>query len=64
MSDASVFRQLAEETMRNSFNAANEDERQALEELACIWAQAALMSDRVFGSSWPPHDIASSHIRS
>jgi hypothetical protein len=57
MSDARVFRLLAEETMRNSSNAENEDERQALEELACIWAQAALMSERVFGSSWSPRDL-------
>jgi hypothetical protein len=51
-SDASVFRLLAEEAMRGSSKAACEDERQALEELACTFAQASLMSDRVFGSSF------------
>lgn len=57
MSDASVFRLFAEEAMRGAANASNEDDRRALEELSCTWAQAALMSDRVFGrgfpSSWP-----------
>jgi hypothetical protein len=56
MSDASVFRLFAEEAMRGAANAPNEDEKRALEELSCTWAQAALMSDRVFGrgvSSWP-----------
>jgi len=57
MSDASVFRLFAEEAMRGAANAVSEDERRALEELSCTWAQAALMSDRVFGqsfaSSWP-----------
>jgi hypothetical protein len=51
MSEASTFRLYAEEAMRESSNAAGEAERRALEELAVIWAQAALMSDRVFGSS-------------
>lgn len=44
MSDALVFRQYAEEAMREASNAKN-DERKALEKLACTWAQAALMSD-------------------
>ena len=52
MSDASVFRLFAEEAMRNSSKAASEAEKRALEELACTWSQAALMSDRVFGSSF------------
>jgi len=52
MSDASVFRQFAEEAMRSSSKAVREDDRRALEDLACTFAQAALMSDRVFGSSW------------
>jgi hypothetical protein len=52
MSDASVFRLYAEEAMRSAANAASEDERRILEELSCVWAQAALMSDRVFGQSF------------
>ena len=51
MSDASVFRLLAEEAMHESTKAVCEDDRQALEDLACTWARAALMSQRVFGSS-------------
>ena len=54
MSDASVFRLFAEEAMRGAANAPNEDEKRALEELSCTWAQAALMSDRVFGRGFPP----------
>jgi hypothetical protein len=54
MSDASVFRLFAEEAMRGAANAPNEDEKRALEELSCTWAQAALMSDRVFGRGVPP----------
>jgi hypothetical protein len=54
MSDASVFRQFAEEAMRSSSKAVCEDDRRALEDLACTFAQASLMSDRVFGSSFTP----------
>jgi hypothetical protein len=53
MSDASVFRLFAEEAMHGAANAASEDERRALEELACTWAQAALMNDRVPGQRFP-----------
>jgi hypothetical protein len=59
-SDASVFRLLAEEAMHNSSKAVCEDDRRALEDLACTWARAALMSDRVFGSifiSSPPDAV-------
>jgi len=52
MSESSVFRVYAEEAMRESLNAGGEAEKRGLEELAVIWAQAALMSDRVFGSSF------------
>ena len=54
MSDASVFRLLAEEAMHDSSKAVSEDDRRALEGLACTWAQAALMSDLVFGSNSAP----------
>jgi hypothetical protein len=52
MSDACVFQLFAQEAMRGSANAVSEDEKRALEELAFIWAQAAFMSDRVFGPSF------------
>ena len=52
MSEGSVFRLYAEEAMREASKAVREDERRALEELAVIWTQASLMSDRVFGSSF------------
>jgi hypothetical protein len=54
MSEGSVFRLCAEEAMRDASTAVDASERRTLEELAVIWAQAALMSDRVFGSSFTP----------
>jgi hypothetical protein len=50
VSEASVFRLFAEEAMRAAANAVSEDERRALEELAFIWAKAALVSDRTLRS--------------
>ena len=35
----------------SSFEATSENEKRALANLACTWAQAGLMSDSVFGSS-------------
>lgn len=46
MSDASVFRQHAEEAMREASDAKTEADRKALENLACTWAQAALIADQ------------------
>jgi hypothetical protein len=60
MSEVSVFRQYAEEAMRDS-KVAGEAEKRDLEELACTWAQAALMGDRVFGSSWSPDERSASN---
>ena len=54
MSEVSVFRLYAKEAMRSASTAVDESEKRTLEELAVIWAQAALMSDRVFGSSFTP----------
>ena len=51
MSDANLVRQFAEEAMRDACTVTDEGEKRALEGLACTWAQAALMSNRVFGSS-------------
>jgi len=64
MSDASAFRLYAEEAMRGSSNAVDEAEKRGLEELAVIWAQAALMSDRVLGSSFTPspQEVANEHF--
>ena len=56
MSDANEFRQFAKEAMQGSSEATNKDDKRALEGLACAWAQAVIMSDRVLGSSWTPHD--------
>jgi hypothetical protein len=54
MSDTNDFRQFAKEAMHGSSEAMAQDEKRALEELACIWAKAALMSDRVFGFAPAP----------
>ena len=52
MSESSVFRQYAEEAMCEASKATTEAEKRVLGELACTWAQAALISDRIFGSSF------------
>ena len=52
MTEADLFRQYAKEAMRAFSKSTNENEKQDLVELACIWAQAALTSERVFGSSF------------
>jgi hypothetical protein len=59
MSEADLFRQYAKEAMRDSSEATNENEKQSLIDLACTWVQAALMSDRVIGSSFTssPRDV-------
>ena len=54
MSEGKVFRLYAKEAMCDASTAVDESEKRTLEELAVIWAQAALMSDRVLGSSFTP----------
>ena len=51
MSDADLFRRYAKEAMQRSSKATSNSEKRALSDLAYTWAQAALMSDKVFGSS-------------
>ena len=51
MSDADLYRQHAKEAIHESSKVKDEDEKQALVDLAFTWAQA-LMSDRVLGSSF------------
>ena len=52
MSDADLYRQYAKEAMHGSSKGKDENEKQALVDLALTWAQAALMGDRVLGSSF------------
>ena len=63
MTEADLFRQYSKEAMRSSSKSTNENEKQDLMGLACIWAQAALMSERVFGSSFAssPRDVSKPH---
>jgi hypothetical protein len=51
MSDADLYRQHAKEAIHESSKVKDENEKQALVDLAFTWAQA-LMSDRVLGSSF------------
>jgi hypothetical protein len=52
MSEADLYRQYAKEAMHGSSKIKDENEKQALVDLAFTGAQAALMSDRVWGSSF------------
>ena len=54
MSEASQFRQYAEEALRWVRESTTEEEKRTLTELACIWAQAALQSERIFGGNDSP----------
>jgi hypothetical protein len=52
MSEVNLFRQYANEAIRGASKTKSENEKRALIDLACTWAQAALMSERVLGSSF------------
>ena len=49
---ANVFQEFAKEALQQASKAKSEQEKLALNELALAWVNAALASDRVFGSSW------------
>ena len=51
MSDVDLYRQYAKDAIHGSSKVKDENEKQALVDLAFTWAQA-LMSDRVLGSSF------------
>ena len=51
MSEADLFRQYAKEAMYGASKVTDEDAKRNLVNLACTWLQAALASERVFGSS-------------
>jgi hypothetical protein len=52
MSDADLYRQYATEAIHESSKATNENEKRTLIEFACTSWQAAVMSERVLGSSF------------
>src|SRR5579863_2302780 len=60
MTEAHLLRQYAKEAMHSSSKSTNENEKRDLIDLACTWAQAALMSERVLASNFTlsPHDVA------
>jgi hypothetical protein len=51
MSEANQFRQYAEKALRWVSECRTEVEKRRLTELACMWAQAALQSERIFGGN-------------
>ena len=57
MKEADLFRQYVHEARRWSSKATSQEEKDALMALASTWTQAALMRERVLGSSF----IASPH---
>lgn len=54
MSEANQFGQYAEEALRWVSQSTTEEEKRSLTDLACIWAQAALQSERIFGGNDSP----------
>ena len=52
MTDANLFQEFAKEALQQASKAKSGQEKLALNELALAWVNAALASDRVFGSSW------------
>jgi hypothetical protein len=52
MGEVGLFRQYAKEAMHVASEVTSENEKRTLVDLACTWAVAALMSDRVLGSSF------------
>jgi hypothetical protein len=53
MSESSQFRQYAEEAMGWLSQSTTEEEKRTLTDLACMWAQAALQSERIFSAESP-----------
>ena len=53
MREANLFQEFAKEAIQAASKAKSESERLALNELALTWVNAALASDRIFGSSFP-----------
>ena len=50
MTDANLFEEFAKEALQQASKAKSENERLALNDIALAWVNAALASDRVFGS--------------
>jgi hypothetical protein len=54
MSVASQYREYAEEALGWVSQSTTEEEKRTLSDLACLWAQAALQSERIFGIDEKP----------
>jgi hypothetical protein len=57
MTEATEFRQYAREAMREASFAISKNDKQSLSDLACIWAQAAEASERL----WSAPELATPH---
>jgi hypothetical protein len=54
MTEATEFRLYAKEALRESAKATSREEKRALSDLACIWARAAEVSERLFKAPATP----------
>jgi hypothetical protein len=62
MSVASQYREYAEEALGWVSQSTTEEEKRTLSDLACIWAQAALQSARIFGIDESPPQLGKSQL--
>ena len=54
MTEATEFRLYAKEALRESAKATSREEKRALSDLACVWARAAEVSERLFKTAATP----------
>jgi hypothetical protein len=52
MTEGNLFREFAKEAIQAASKAKSESERLTLNDLALTWVNAALASERIFGSSF------------
>jgi hypothetical protein len=57
MSNVDQFRQYAAEALRGARQSKTEESKQALFELARIWTEAAVQSERIFGVKSSPPEV-------
>jgi hypothetical protein len=62
MTEADAFRQFAKEATQDSLSAEDKNEKDRLSDLALVWTQAAVASDKVFGPrpALPPYLVETS----
>jgi hypothetical protein len=62
MTEANAFRRYAKKAKQDSLSAEDKNEKDRLNDLAVLWAQAAVASDKVFGPypALPPYLVDTS----